>query len=184
MNYYSYLELHDECDHKLATSRISSPTHTLTIYILLMSFGYNAGDFITVATLAWKLSTAVRSARGASESYRDLIQELELTARSLYAAGQLLETAGLPASVANCIRHGLSRCHSNLRKLGLIVKKYQKSMGTPTAQQGNWYSRLAVQAGLKKIAWELYGKEDINEIRQNIKSGIMEIGLVLDACGL
>ena len=149
-----------------------------------MSFGYSVGDFITVATLAWKLSLAVRSAKGASESYRDLIQELELTARSLYTAGQLLETAGLPASAANCTRHGLSRCHSNLRKLGLIVKEYQKSMETPTTQQGNWCSWLAVQAGLRKISWELYERDGINEIRQNIKSGIVEIGLVLDACGL
>ena len=149
-----------------------------------MSFGYSVGDFFTVATLAFKLSIAVRSVKGASESYRDLTQELELTARSLNAVGQLLETAGLPASAANCTRHGLSRCDNNLQKLELIMKKYQKGMETSTAQQGNWRSRLAVPAGLKKISWELYEKEGINEIRQNIKSGIAEIGLVLDACGL
>ena len=184
MSHYSYFELHDECNLRLNTSRTSFPTYTLTIYILPMSFGYSVSDFFSVATLAFKLSIAMRNAKGACKSYRELIQELELTARSLNTVGQLLETAELPASAANCTRHGLSRCHSNLQRLELIMKKYQRSMGGLAAQQENWRSWLAVQAGLKKIYWELYEKEGINEIRQNIKSGIIEIGLVLDACGL
>ena len=46
----------------------------------------------------------------------------------------------------------------------MIVKEYQKSMETPKLQQGDWYSRLAGPAGLKKISWELFEKEGINEI--------------------
>ena len=149
-----------------------------------MSFGYSVGDFVTAATLAWKLSIAIRSAKGAPESYRDLIQELELTAQTLFTAGQLLETAGIPASSANCIALGLSKCRNNLLRLRIIVKNYQECMETPNPQGGDWYGRFAVRAGLKKMLWELSEKEGITEIRQNIKNGITEITLILEACGL
>lgn len=102
-----------------------------TNQVLLMSFGYSIGDFISVATLAWKLGIVVRSAKGDSESFRDLICELDLTTQSLYTAAQLLKTAGLPASAANCIRHGLSRCHINLERLMKIVEEYKKCLETP-----------------------------------------------------
>ena len=150
-----------------------------------MPFGYGVGDFIVIATIAWKISLALRSTKGASESYNALIQEMESTAQSLYQTGKLLETAGLPASTANCISHGLSRCHSNLLRLRVVVKEYQEGLGEPaTAKQKVWHSLWGMKAQLKKISWEMCEKESINEIRQNIKSGIAEITLILQACGL
>jgi len=157
------------------------------LYIYTMSFGYGAGDFIAVATIAWKISVALRSTKGASESYNALIKEMESTAQSLYQTGNLLENAGLPASTANCISHGLSLCHSNLLKLKMIVKEYQRGFETPTtaqAKQKDWHSLWGLKAQLKKVQWEMCEKECVNEIRQNIKSGVAEIVLVLEACGL
>ena len=150
-----------------------------------MSFGYGVGDFISVATIAWKISLALRSTKEASESYNALIQEMESTAQSLYQTGKLLETAGLPASTANCISHGLSCCHSNLLRLKMIVKEYQGDFEKPTtAKQKDWHSLWGMKAQLKKISWEMCEKEGVNEIRQNIKNGIAEITLILQACGL
>ena len=152
-----------------------------------MSFGYGVSDFITVATIAWKISLVLRSTKEASESYNNLIQELESTAQSLYQTGKLLETAGLPASTANCISHGLSRCHSNLLRLRVIVKEYQKSFEIPTmaqVKQKNWHNMWRMKVQLKKISWAMCEKESVNKIRQNIKRGVTEIALILDACGL
>jgi len=152
-----------------------------------MSFGYGVGDLITVATIAWKISVALRSTKGASESYNSLIQEIECTAQLLYQTGKLLETAGLSASTENSISHGLSLCHSNLLRLRMIVEKYQESfetLATAPAKQKNWNSMWGLKAQLKKISWEMCEKEGVNDIRQNIKIGVDEIALILDACGL
>jgi len=47
-----------------------------------------------------------------------------INAQSLDSTGQLLKTAGLPASSTNCIRDELSRCRHNLQKLTVIVEEY------------------------------------------------------------
>ena len=120
-----------------------------------MSFGYSIGDFIAVATIAWKISVALRSTKRASKNHSTLIQELESTAQSLYQTGKLLETAGLPASTANCISHGLSLCHSNLLSLRRIVKEYQESFVKPAAAMGkqkDWHSLWGMKAQIKKIS--------------------------------
>ena len=67
------------------------------------------------------------------------------------------------------------------------MKEYQKSFETPKmlpAKQRDWHSLWGMKAQLKKISWEMCEKEGVNEIRQNIKSGVAEITLILQACGL
>lgn len=158
-----------------------------------MSFGFGVGDFLAAATLAWKISVALRSAKQTSESLKLLIFELEFTSQALNQAGNILENAGLQASAMNVMQLGLSRCQGELNKLNEILNKYGQVGGGGTSggfgsHPKNWLQRPKALSGLarclKDLKWELCEKEGVNELRENINKSVVLVMMILSASGM
>ena len=144
-----------------------------------MSFGFGVGDFYTAATLAWRISVALRG-RDRSESVELLISELEFTAQALHQSGTLLDNINCHNDVddatKNVVGLGLSRCKEELMKLDKIVKKYQRgSSSKPIYLQ--WVS--VPSSGVQNLKWEFCAKDGVNQLRENISKGLIQINFIL-----
>ena len=143
-----------------------------------MSFGFGVGvgDCFTVATLAWRISIALRG-RDRSEGVKLLISELEFTAQTLYQSGTLLDNINCH-NVDNATRHvvglGLSRCKEELMKLDKIVKKYQRG----SRPSKPIYLRWILVPG-QNLQWEFSAKDGLKQLRDNISKSLIQMNHIL-----
>jgi len=70
-----------------------------------MSFGFSVGDFITAATLAYKLVLTLSESTGSSVEYQQLIQDLSCVHRTLLQVEQMREANQLNQSTLNALKH-------------------------------------------------------------------------------
>ena len=148
-----------------------------------MSFGFGVGDFFSIATLAWRISVALR-VKDKSESVKLLISELEFTAQTLYQSGILLDNTNCHVDdvTRKLVGLGLSRCQEELMKLDEIVKKYQQGSRSSKPMYFQWISVLG--SGVRGIKWEFSAKDGVNQLRENISKTLNQINLILTACKL
>jgi hypothetical protein len=134
-----------------------------------MSFGFSAGDFLTVGQFAWQL---YRSCKGASAEFDEIAREV-ITLHT--GIKELEDEATDPDSILN--RTGIGRkkeletllqnCMTVLRQLQRLVGRY-KSLGTN-----------------QKKAWDLvrFGTEGVGAIREKLTFHAAGITLFLTSLG-
>jgi hypothetical protein len=116
-----------------------------------MSFGYSAGDFITIGTLAWGV---YKSCKGAPESFGDISLEVLSLHAVLKEAEETIFVQPLLPTRQERLRAVGDGCYRVLKDLDNLLKKYQ-SLGTQSKR--TW----------DRMRW---GTEDVAELRARLTS--------------
>jgi len=94
-----------------------------------VSFGYSIGDFIAVATTTWKTSL---NTKGASESYKPSSRRWNQQHNCYIRLASSSKPLAFPLPQQAVLVMGY-HCHSNLLRLKMTMKEYQKGFERPMA---------------------------------------------------
>lgn len=137
-------------------------------------FGYSAGDFIATTELIFKVISAFKDGSGATDEYRQILQELESVLHLLQHISSLPTTERNFAYV-NAIKGVALNLQAPLRKfLDKVGKRYGPLGGAPK----NGTATPLVVAG-RKAQWAVVMEKDIAKLRAVVGANVRSILLLL-----
>ncbi len=118
-------------------------------------------------------------ARGASEDYQCLVQELKLFHDALVFVDDAISNSEIPpkGDVARRILEEIALCSKFLRVFHDSIEGYRKKLDQGKA--GPWYT-----SSWHKIGWSLIKKQDIADIRSKVSRHQQTIELFLSGVGM
>ena len=138
---------------------------------MAVPFGFSAGDFIAALKLVKDVIDALRDSGGASEEYRELINELYTLETALLEVKRVeLDDEQHAQRVA--LQQAASQCHRTIDEFWTKIRKYQ-----PHLRAGGSVSK--VKDGWRKVQWALCKKEDIADFRAKLKGHTGSINILL-----
>ncbi|MCJ1341108.1 hypothetical protein MMC09_006404 [Bachmanniomyces sp. S44760] len=135
-----------------------------------VGFGFSVGDFIAAVNLIRISIEAVQDSKGATNSFRSLLDELQSLESGLEAIDELCDLeVGSKRHAA--ITHAVVQCQACIEDFLARTAKYQKWI-RPGAPMG-W------QSSLRKIQWALCKKADIDDFRMQLERHASTINMLL-----
>lgn len=141
-----------------------------------MSFGFSAGDFISAATLTYKLIHALSDSSGSSIEYQQLIQDLSCVHRTLLQIDQMHQSHQLNQSTLHALAHQVDSTRKPIEDFLARTEKYRHSL--TAGGSGNWG-----KDSWRKIGWSLHKKDEVRVLREVLQLRLLSINILLStAC--
>lgn len=135
-------------------------------------FGYSAGDFVVTLQLIAKVITAFKESGGASDEYRQLLDELETLLRLLQQLDAIQSTEANRTHV-NGIKAVASGCRKPLQEfLDKTSRRYGSLLGGGQKQRG-------IATAVRKVQWAVFMDKNIIKLRGMIQANVINIDLLL-----
>lgn len=145
---------------------------------MVAPFGFGVGDFLAVGSLAYRVITALNDSQGSKAEYKDLISVLSSLQYTLKIVSthflELASSGGADAAICNGIKHQLSLCTTIMEDFLLLSQRYTESL-LPNDGKKNF------RIGLRKVAWCLFKKEDVQKLQAALQSHIQAFMMLTSA---
>lgn len=143
-----------------------------------MSSGYSVGDFVAGAGMAQKLYILVKASADAPSEYEAAMKELVVTQQAFITVSQLSQNqVFLPRDTINSASFLISSSLDTISKFLKQTESLKKSLsgnGPPTIRDSGC-----------RIGWEeLYGKDELRELREKLHNCLAALNLLLSAANL
>ncbi|KAK4663956.1 uncharacterized protein QC763_501395 [Podospora pseudopauciseta] len=142
-----------------------------------MSSGYSVGDFVAGAEMAQKLHILVKTSADTPSEYEAAMKELVLTQQAFITVSQLSQNqVFLPRNTISAASFLISSSLDTISKFLKRTESLKKSLssnGPPTIRDSGC-----------RIGWELYGKDELRELREKLHNCLAALNLLLSAANL
>lgn len=127
-------------------------------------FGFSVGDFVTVATLIWKLCTALNDASDDIKFFRDIQAELFAFNGMIVQLQQSINnTIALPEEQWLVVQKTLEQTHATVKEFGRYVDSFKAcSPGREGTQ--------AITKWRKKVVWSFSAANKVKRFRESMRS--------------
>ncbi|KAK0664539.1 hypothetical protein QBC41DRAFT_197057, partial [Cercophora samala] len=142
-----------------------------------MSFGCSVGDFIAGAGMAQKLCLLMTTSSDASAEYQAAMKEIHLIQQAFIHVGQLSERhVSLPRDTVNSAAFLISSTLDTMSKFLKRTEDLKESSSTsePPNIRDSWC----------RIGWAIYGKDELEELREKLHNCLAALNLLLSAANL
>lgn len=138
---------------------------------MAVPFGFSVGDFIAALNLVKDVIDALQDSGGASEEYRELVNELYTLETALLEVKRVdLDDEQHAQTVA--LQQAASQCHLTIDEFWKKIQKFQPHLRS----EG---SGSKVKDGWRKVQWALCRKEDVMTFRAKLRGHTGSISVLL-----
>ena len=134
-------------------------------------FGFSIGDLIAGIKLIKTSIEAVKKAKGASDDFSVLINEVATLEDGLEAIEDLQAEDGFSPKQGITIERAVAACQESIDDFCTSIAKYQPHLQNAKA--------TGFQASYRKIKWALCKKEDVANFRTNVARHTSAINMLL-----
>lgn len=140
---------------------------------MVFPFGVSVGDFVAVIELVHDVCQALKESAGSRSRFLRLVEEFEHLEEALLAVSRLTAPEGFEEQLA-VIKTAAARCEGVI--LAFLHKNSRFILAFEAEKSKQWW-----RSPLRKVEWQLYKRDDVEETYRSLQGHTAMIGLLLNA---